>query len=291
MPSLNLSHIVRRNPDRVTLKERADRLRASAARVIRRGRETAPAADPPPAPSPGAAMLEAIMAEWSGEWTATTRATAGQDTPETEAAWRRADERRLRLLRAAEALPATRDNVPAKALALAWIEHVELEGIRRSREDYATDGKLAFDINAALTETDAPAGSGSLASRFAPAIAASFDIGAQSLQTLAFLHGVAVLLGEVATAATCQPRCSDGGHFGAGYNAAGHLADFVDTLCGQIARQIQQEARQRVPADRFDAAHKLGILAQSVAESDEPSEMQAFAADLHAEAVRIARNG
>ncbi|MCJ2084875.1 hypothetical protein MKK88_02555 [Methylobacterium sp. E-005] len=57
-------------------------------------------------------------------------------------------ERRGALIHEAERLPATRQHLVAKALALAWIEYADHYEERLTRKDHATDGRLALDIHA-----------------------------------------------------------------------------------------------------------------------------------------------
>lgn len=90
-------------------------------------------------------LVDDLLSAWC-EWTA----TAGMgDSPEEEAAWERNSQIRDRLIDTADALPATAENVPAKAVALAWISYVELWFKDKQRQDYATNGRLALDIHAA----------------------------------------------------------------------------------------------------------------------------------------------
>lgn len=93
------------------------------------------------------ALVSAIFKGWT-EWAA----CSGLEQSEKDvAAYERAYARRGELLTAAETLPATRDNLIPKALALAWIEHTHLWKADYQRDDYATDGRLALDIDAIMT--------------------------------------------------------------------------------------------------------------------------------------------
>lgn len=74
----------------------------------------------------------------------------GMGDEEESEATRALSERRSALIDAAEALPPTRDNVPAKALALAWLEYVDLWRNGDARDAYTIDGRLALDIDTAI---------------------------------------------------------------------------------------------------------------------------------------------
>lgn len=98
------------------------------------------------------ALVEAIENEWAAQ-VGPSAADYHDQSPEAE---HRVDARYARchaLLTAAEALPATsRDAARAKALALAWISWAELHrpGEPRDSAQYATNGRLGFDIEASL---------------------------------------------------------------------------------------------------------------------------------------------
>lgn len=100
-------------------------------------------AGPPPEPS----VSDQIVANWR-EW------SAQPDFDESEAGqaeFDRLSNMRNALIDAADALPATPENVLPKALASAWIEYVALWSNGQAREEYGTDGRLALDIDTAIT--------------------------------------------------------------------------------------------------------------------------------------------
>lgn len=92
-------------------------------------------------------LVDQIVATWR-EWAAQPD---GDMSAEGEARYERLSARLNTLLDTAEALPATLENVPAKALAAAWIEYVALWSNGQPREEYGTDGRLALDIDTAIT--------------------------------------------------------------------------------------------------------------------------------------------
>ncbi|MFY9292722.1 MAG: hypothetical protein WAP03_18810 [Methylorubrum rhodinum] len=78
---------------------------------------------------------------------------ARPDRDESEAGqaeFDRLSDQRNKLIDAAEALPATPDNVLPKALASAWLDYVGLWSHGLAREDYGSDGRLALDIDTAI---------------------------------------------------------------------------------------------------------------------------------------------
>ncbi|MDE4910858.1 hypothetical protein PQI07_09115 [Methylobacterium sp. 092160098-2] len=81
-------------------------------------------------------------------WNATLGKPEGD--PDADAAYERAAQRRDTLLDRAEALPATTDNVLAKALAICWLEYVSEVLPGRTRSDLSFTGRLALDIHQAI---------------------------------------------------------------------------------------------------------------------------------------------
>ncbi|MEH3117024.1 MAG: hypothetical protein PGN25_05270 [Methylorubrum populi] len=91
-------------------------------------------------------LSDQIIACWR-EWAALI------DFDKTEqglAANERLDAERSALCAAAEALPVGLGNVPAKALALAWLQYSDLWHHGDDREAYHIDGRLALDIDTAI---------------------------------------------------------------------------------------------------------------------------------------------
>lgn len=72
-------------------------------------------------------------------------------TEQGRADFERRSAERSALCAAAEALPVALGNVPAKALALAWLGYVDLWQHGADREAYGLDGRLALDIDTAIT--------------------------------------------------------------------------------------------------------------------------------------------
>lgn len=91
-------------------------------------------------------LFDQIIACWR-EWAA---CCGPDETDADRAAWERVTERRDALLDAAEALPPTLENLPAKALALAWLDYVQEWERGREREAYDIPGSLAVDIDTAI---------------------------------------------------------------------------------------------------------------------------------------------
>lgn len=117
---------------------------------VGRGASATPAsdlADPAGLVIATSALTDQILACWR-EWSMISDPERIEED-EKEAA-PALSERRYALIDAAEALPTTRENLPAKALALAWIEYPAIWENGRARDDYAVDGRLALDIDTAI---------------------------------------------------------------------------------------------------------------------------------------------
>lgn len=91
-------------------------------------------------------LTDEILAGWR-EWAN----DPGHFDEEESEATRALSDKRYALIDAAEALPATQENLPAKTLALAWLGYVDLWWNGQARDDYDTDGRLALDIDTAIS--------------------------------------------------------------------------------------------------------------------------------------------
>lgn len=96
-------------------------------------------------PAAASSLADQILACWREYGT-----DVGMGDEEESEATRALSARRYALIDAAEALPATRENVLAKALALAWLDYVEHWRNGQERDAYTIDGRLAFDIDTAI---------------------------------------------------------------------------------------------------------------------------------------------
>lgn len=96
-------------------------------------------------PAAASSLADQILACWREYGT-----DIGMGDEEESEATRALSERRSALIDAAEALPPTRENVPAKALALAWLEYVDYWRNEQARDAYTIDGRLALDIDTAI---------------------------------------------------------------------------------------------------------------------------------------------
>ena len=113
-----------------------------------------PALDTDATPAPGL-LVNLILEGW-----AALAACDGSDTTAEEvAAYQRAADRRDELIDAAEALPASREAIAAKALALAWLEFVSESLPGQRREAHSFSGRIAWDIDQAVRRGVVPAGS------------------------------------------------------------------------------------------------------------------------------------
>ncbi|HEV2542920.1 MAG TPA: hypothetical protein VGU70_09215 [Methylobacterium sp.] len=96
-------------------------------------------------PLAAASLADQILAGWREYGT-----DVGMSDEEASEHTQALGARRYALIDAAEALPATRENVLAKALALAWLDYGEHWRNGQARGAYTIDGRLAFDIDTAI---------------------------------------------------------------------------------------------------------------------------------------------
>ena len=98
------------------------------------------------------ALADAIEKLWP-EWAALAERDYHDRSDEAEKRCDAMFERRMALIEAAEALPASSSRAVryAKALAFAWYEHVGLWVHRKPLSDYGLDGRLVLNIEASLT--------------------------------------------------------------------------------------------------------------------------------------------
>jgi hypothetical protein len=87
-----------------------------------------------------ASLVDRILSTWA--------ACAASEAASDDAVSERLLERRSALINEAERLPADRQHLVAKALALAWIDYADHHEERLTRADHAVDGRLALDIHA-----------------------------------------------------------------------------------------------------------------------------------------------
>ncbi|MHC1999532.1 hypothetical protein ACYQR9_03695 [Methylobacterium sp. CM6241] len=214
-------------------------------------------------------LVSQILAGWA-EWSKTNSASAGRVD---EAEWERHAQLRDKLIDAAEALPASRENAPAKALALAWIGYAELWERGMPRDGYGIDGRLCLDIHNAVQ--------GAATDDAIPLVepASLPDIAAIALPELRSLHDVADLLHGVCHALKCQPRCwtYEGGDKPAGV--------FVERILGQCVRMVEaceSEAEGRKPVTPWEADVRLSVIARAVIDNGDPAQTAAFARDVQA---------
>lgn len=115
----------------------------------------------------------------------------------------------------------------------------------------------------------------------AAAVAASVNVSSVPLPVLRSLFDVATMLGDVASAVGCQPRCSSGETFPKDHaNAAGHFASWVADVCDALESRCNDEALRRRPDGDAEAHARLCILALATVENGDPREAAAFARDL-----------
>jgi hypothetical protein len=233
-----------------------------------------------PALSPADTLTAAILDLWR-IW----EEQAGQ--PEYDEAL---GDRRFALIDAAEALPATVENIAPKALALAWLEYVDQWRRGCGRSDYTTDGRLALDIHAAAAARSATVASAVPAALRKPSLVDMVDFASASLEDLQSLHDIADLVGGVAYATVWSARCKARGQ-GDEPNAAGRLMQWLGDALTDVETAANNEARRRTPLINADRETRLEMLALPVIQNGDPDETEAFARELlaHVEAERQGR--
>ena len=205
-------------------------------------------------------------------------------TPREQAAFTAGIDRKIALLAEAEALPATRQNVEVKALALAWDHFTNEYRASRPRGDYETSGRLALDINAAMNgaverETDEPC--------LAPSLVDMLDLASATMDDLQTIRDFAERIGSVAYLHAWNPRCYAGANaLGAPhYSAAGRLVQWIGDALTEVESAAEKEARRRVPDNRNDRETRLSVLAVTTIDNGDPDEISEFAGELLAHAL------
>jgi hypothetical protein len=236
--------------------------------------------------SPADRLITEILDLWP-VWTAHLDPNADG---ETSAAFEQLQERRHALLDAADELPATLENIAPKALALAWIEHVEQERTGYGRSFYATNGRLAFDINEAASagpvKVLAPVPAAPPTLRLVDLV----DFASASLEDLQAIHDTADEVGGLAHALVWTGRCKARGR-GDQPNLAGELMQWLGDALTDVETAANAAARRRIPKDRLDRETRLKMLALPVIKNGDPDEAEAFAHELlaYAKAEREGR--
>ena len=180
-----------------------------------------------------------------------------------------------RLLASVADLPATAENIAAKALAAAWSEWVFSERHEAPRSAYPTGERCLFDIHAAITargskEADWHASPVDLIA------AAGLSVQKLSVSDLCAMLDAADILSNVAAAITCQPRQMTK----EGFNSAGRLIEATAFALHRAIEAVEKELRGRTPADARDQANRLASLASLTIHNDDEAETAAFAREL-----------
>ena len=229
------------------------------------------------APSPLAhygSLGAAILTAWAA-WRATTLGDGQEETPENLAAWEQASAEMNRLCDLAADLPATSENITAKALAAAWGGWAYSERPRQPRAHYPTDERCLFDINAAIMargvtdEAGGPRPADLLA-------AAGLSLEALPVSDLCSIFDAAEILSEVAAALACQPRHMTKGSF----NGAGILIENTAFALNNAIDAVARELRSRTPANRSEQAERLAALARFTIHNDHDDQTAALAREL-----------
>lgn len=241
-----------------------------------------------PDEDPALAIASDIEKLWP-EWAALAERDWNDNTPEAE---RRGDamfQRRMALIEAAAALPASSSRAVryAKALAHAWYEHVGLWSYGKPLSGYGTDGRLVLDIEASLTGAPAWTGTGTSATpaerqrpahaNASPAAEQALDLSGLSIENLdraiRDADTLCRLISSVATAHTPGP-----------------VAEYLEKLSGSAGDLVWKgwgEMQKRAPSTAAEWEMRAKTIALPVIENGAVGEMEAFALDMLREAARL----
>ncbi|MGE8131797.1 hypothetical protein ACQKQD_33185 [Methylobacterium sp. NPDC080182] len=184
---------------------------------------------------------------------------------------------------------ATPENIVAKALARLWMDWVEDERLGQPRKAFSFDGRLAFDVNAAIMGQPAAASPLRLSRSSAISLIDTLDLVSASLENLQALRDVADLVGGVAYATVWTDRCSTHGH-AAELNAAGELMQWLGEALTDVETAAEKEAARRVPDNRNDRETRLSMLAAGIIDNGDPESIEELACELLAHA-KVERGG
>lgn len=236
-----------------------------------------------PAPPPANVLTAGILELWR-EWAAKEEAEVYDEALQ---------QRRFGLIGAAEALPATMENVGVKALALAWLEYVDHWRPKSGRGSYTTDGRLAIDIHTAASQTPAAVQTAPSTAQHEPNLVGMLNLASASLEELRTVRDIADCIGSVAYAHAWGPRCRDQTHVSRApvFNAAGKLVQWVGDALTAVETAAEEEAKRRTTNFRDDDEIHLSMLAETTIDNGDPDEIEAFAGKLlaHAKAEREGR--
>ncbi|SEP09621.1 hypothetical protein SAMN02799625_04658 [Methylobacterium sp. UNC300MFChir4.1] len=225
-------------------------------------------------------LPEAIIQGWAA-WGATLGAC--NDEGEGSDAYNRACERRNDLLETAESLPATMENIQAKALARLWLDWAEDERPGQPRETFRFAGRLAYDVNAAIMGQPVAASPPRPSGSDVISLVGMLDLASASLEDLQALRDVADLVGGVAYATVWTDRCRAHGP-AAEHNAAGKLMQWLGEALTDVETAAEKEASRRVPDNRNDRETRLSMLAAGIIDNGDPESIEELACELLAHA-------
>jgi len=190
-----------------------------------------------------------------------------------------------RLAKLAEDLPATVENIPAKALACAWMEWVSSERPGQPRDAYGRADRLVYDLHAAIMASGPRGAVSSPILRPEPDLVGMVDLSAASISNLRALHDMADEMASVVYAMAVSGRGCNG------WPAQGRLYSIEFTPAGKLMQQIAEalveveaaayrEITKRTPTSRYDQETRLQVIARGVIANDDKAETAAFAREL-----------
>lgn len=217
----------------------------------------------------GLPLVEELLDAW-GEWS--TTCGTGEDT-DSVAQWERNADLRDGLIDRAAALPPTRENVPAKAIAQSWLEYVSLWQRDKPRDDYGVDGRLCLDIHDAVSLTPAEEDRGSTGETKAHKVRYhGVVIADHSMAVLRNLYEVADTIGSLCSAIAEEGRCFDGKQL----LPPGVFAQDIAAQAFFMMDACQGEAASRGAVSAEDRELRLIMLARAIIANGDNAETLAF---------------
>lgn len=214
-----------------------------------------------------AGLTAAILDGWAA-WGAVQDKSNDDVQAETDA-------RRRALIHAAMDLPATVENITAKALACSWMEWIEAERPGTSRDAYSRPDQLVYDLHTAIMAR------GGTGKAFEPRpadllAAAGLSLEALPASDLCSIFDAADTLSAVAAGLTCQPRQMTK----QGFNSAGRLIENTAFALHAVMEAVAKELRSRTLTDASEQGRRAATLARLTIDNGDKTETAAFAREL-----------
>ncbi|MGU3417756.1 hypothetical protein [Methylobacterium sp. D54C] len=272
-------------PEAVDLRQRAATSRDAAGRFIGR----TPRAEPKSAAELNVTAHGFTAGELVNEvlalWVAWAAHGDGEGTAEQIAAYETMEARRYALLDVIDALPATPETIPVKALALAWWHYVDEWHRNRKRADYDSPARLAIDIHLSVLARSDPAWRPPpVPTPTRAGILAQVDLASASLVELRTVRQAMWTLSDVAYGLASQECCraDRSGPLDSSHNPAGRLLHWLADELTTVEDRAGAEMLRRQPTDFWSRRMRLADVAERVIMNGDDAETAALIQDLTA---------